>query len=385
MPSYNRGFDLQRILSAYDKQDLGEPFEVVVVDDGSSDSTYEVAKSYKPLNFSLVVERLETNQGSGAARNVALKIARGPILLIVGDDILPEKDFVRQHLAAHTWYPENEIAILGRIEWPDDLPRNSLMEHITGIGAQQFSYHYLVSGEEYDFRHFYTSNISVKMELLNQLDHWFDPDFLHYGFEDIELAYRLRDHGLRILYFSAPLATHYHFHTVWTFAKRQYYAGMMACVFNRKHPGAIGRTPYRMERNKVILKFLAYLTSPLTAKCKDKSDWLEKLSLHLASFYEWRTNPILDRLYVGLLAYYWDKGIIDGIIPEGPVSRRFHDLHACYSLSPLLISHIREALLRSLPLPEGFGMGLVRELSSLRITSIKRPMLGHGISSGKVK
>ncbi len=374
MPSHNRGYDLHRVLSAYDQQDLGEKFEVIVVDDGSTDSTYQVAKSFRPSRYVLQTKRLDRNKGSGAARNIAFELATQPIVLIVGDDILPEHDFVRQHLTAHRWYPEKEYAILGRIDWPDDLPRNSLMEHIVGIGAQQFSYHYLVSGKVYDFRHFYTSNISVKRALLSELDNWFDPDFSHYGFEDIELAYRLREKGLQILYLSSPLGRHYHFHTIWTFTKRQYYAGMMSCVFNRKHPKVIGRAPYYIDRYKRILTILSRFTNIFWYQSVGSSEWLEHAALHLSSFFEWKPNPLLDRLYIGLLNYFWHKGTIDGTINDPVDAMRYHDLHASYALTPLLKSFLTDADNQAIPLPHGFGTTMLKELSTLGLFSLRRPL-----------
>jgi GT2 family glycosyltransferase len=75
------------------------------------------------------------------------------------------------------------------------------MKHIDGIGAQQFSYYYMRSGREYDFRHFYTCNISVKTSFFKALpSRWFDPDFYLYGYEDVEVGYRLAQNGMRIVY-----------------------------------------------------------------------------------------------------------------------------------------------------------------------------------------
>ena len=61
-------------------------------------------------------------------------------ILIVGDDILPDKNLLWGHLIAHKRYQDSNVAILGRIAWPKDLPTNTLMAHIDGIGAQQFRY-----------------------------------------------------------------------------------------------------------------------------------------------------------------------------------------------------------------------------------------------------
>ncbi len=62
--------------------------------------------------------------------------------------------------------PREGRAILGLTRWPAGGTLTATMRHVDGIGAQQFSYHYLQDGEVYDFRHFYTSNVSVARAFL---------------------------------------------------------------------------------------------------------------------------------------------------------------------------------------------------------------------------
>src|SRR3990170_2139929 len=236
MPCYNRAYDLRRILDAYDRQNFTEPFEVIAVDDASFDGSDELLAKYNPKIFSLRVIRMEQNKGQGAARNQAIPLAQAPLVLFVGDDIYPDKNFLEVHLSAHRRYKNENIAILGKLQWPADMLQNTIMTHIDGVGAQQFSFHYLQNNHEYDFRHFYTSNISLKKKLLLSMDHWFDPDFVMYGYEDAALGYRLSRKGMQIIYQDAALAYHYHYHNIFTFADRQNKSGLMACVLVKKHP-----------------------------------------------------------------------------------------------------------------------------------------------------
>jgi glycosyltransferase involved in cell wall biosynthesis len=319
MPCYNRAHDMLRALQAYDRQ-LGDPsFELIAVDDGSNDDTYELLHSFRPLNYSIQAIRQESNQGPAVARNVGISRASAPLVLFVGDDILPDPYFVKGHIAAHRFYPAKETAILGKVVWPDDLPVNTLMVHIDGIGAQQFSYHYLRDGQTYDFRHFYTANISLKKALLDTQPKWFDPDFPHAAFEDIELSFRLTQAGMRIVYLSSLVGYHYHYHNIWTFSNRQFKAGMMASVVVNKQPAA---------RDKLVGRFWTLrllrliLLASLRRQPEDDAERLEHKALHLVSAYEWKNHLLLDQLYLRLLSYYYHKGMIFGSLGDTPLSRK---------------------------------------------------------------
>jgi glycosyltransferase involved in cell wall biosynthesis len=332
MPCYNRAHDLLRVLEAYDRQDVAQPFELIAIDDASTDDTFGLLTRYRPTCYQLIVERQPHNQGPAAARNRALGLVKSPLVIIVGDDILPEPDFVRRHLEAHNYYADPKIAILGKVRWPEDMPCNTLMNHIDGIGAQQFGYHYLQNAQEYSSFHFYTANISVKMALMRGLDHWFDTDFSRAAFEDAELSYRLwRKLGMRIKYLSSPIGNHYHYHTIWTFSVRQYHVGLMGYVLVRKHPEL--EFPLRGPVRKVLTYTMLGL---LRGGAGHSFQTLENQVLQLASDYEWDTHPHLDRLYLQVLDYFYIKGWIDAIFGNKSFVKAIHNTHARLKLVPAL-------------------------------------------------
>ena len=313
MPTYNRSKLLARVLDAYDHQSGEFPFELIAADDGSSDGTPELLKAFRPRRFTLKPIALTRNGGPGRARNEAIAQARAPLVLIVGDDIMPSRDFLAQHLAAHLRHPDAHAAILGRTTWPADLPQNSLMRHIDGIGGQQFGYAHMRDGEELDFRHFYTSNVSIKRSLLDRVQPWFDPLFVHPAYEDAEFAYRLsREAGLRIRYVAAAHATHYHHYGVEAFAGRQYRSGLMASVFLRKHPEL--RSVWRTSR---LLRLARLASVPplrgfLNRLQEAELEATERRAIALGAECESREGPIVDRIYLVLLEYFVLRGMLEG-------------------------------------------------------------------------
>ncbi len=350
MPCYNRSYDLWRTLQAYDRQTTTEPFEVIAIDDGSSDSTFQVLSSYRPRQFRLIPLQLATNQGPSVARNAGLERATSPVVIFVGDDIVPDSDFVEAHLRAHANHPDPTVAILGRVAWADDLPQNTLMKHIDGIGAQQFSYFYLRNGEEYDYRHFYTANVSIKREILEPLEHWFDSTFVYAAYEDAELAYRLSKRGGRILYDSSIVGRHYHYHTFLSFATRQQRCGRMAWVFENKHPDV-----KKDILPEVYLHIgLAFLHLFNLRASSSKVEEMEARALHLACHYEWTPNQSLDFLYSEVLNYFYHKGALESIFASSPLRDRLLAGYAHGRLPPILRKFVHKAYTAGVELPDGF-------------------------------
>jgi glycosyltransferase involved in cell wall biosynthesis len=353
MPCYNRAYDLERVLVRYDEQDTDEEFELIAIDDCSTDRTYEVLCSYQPQHYKLRVLRQSSNQGQASARNRGIEMVESPLVAFVGDDILPEHDFVRCHLEAHRNRPQTEVAILGKVVWGKNLPVNTLMEHIDGEGAQQFSYYYFRDGREYDFRHLYTCNISLKREMLFSEKYWFDGDFHRYGYEDVELGYRLAKHGLRILYQSGIQASHYHYHTIWSFSARQFSSGVSSQILIKKQPALKFHPSFRGHYRKLI----AMACQPTRISVEQAARY-DRLACTVASYYEWLPNPILSKLYMPLLDYFYYNGVFKAFLGERLYETWGHAAHAQAYLLPALKQFSQHALTDSIPLPPGIDANL---------------------------
>src|SRR5262249_43351805 len=135
--------------------------------------------------------------------------------------------------------PNPGLAVLGRIDWPEGMPKNAVMDYVCGDAMLQFAYGLIPQLPTLDHRFFYTSNISLKRQFL--LDAAaagirFDPCFRHAAFEDSEFAFRLAPRGLDIRYAERALAWHDHPLDLESFASRESRAGEMAVIFYRKHP-----------------------------------------------------------------------------------------------------------------------------------------------------
>lgn len=245
LPTYSRGAVLEATLLRLIACTRRVSAEIIVIDDGSRDDTPDRLRRLTNEHPELVMHRVE-NGGPARARNLAAAMARGHMLVFVGDDVSsPADDFLAIHAAAHTRFPENGTAVLGRIGWPDRhaLPTNAVMAHIQGEGEQQFGFHSMTAYSWYDWRLFYSSNVSVKKALVSDwLTQGYDSSFTLAAFEDPEFALRTSQRleaageAFRLFYAPAAYLAHHHPYSVAGFIARQVSAGMMAQRFLELHP-----------------------------------------------------------------------------------------------------------------------------------------------------
>jgi hypothetical protein len=107
------------------------------------------------------------------------------------------------------------------------------LRYINEYGLQ-FGYALIQDKEDVPFNFLYTSNLSMPRDLL--LAEPFDLRFPYAAWEDIELAYRLKRRGLRLVYEPGATVAHDHPTDLARFASRQEKAGYCAVVFYRLHP-----------------------------------------------------------------------------------------------------------------------------------------------------
>jgi len=231
IPTYNRLEMLMRVLKALEDQRDAPPFEVIVINDGSTDPTQNIPTMHWDLRLQF---RTQPNSGPGRARNYGVSLASGKFVVFIGDDTVPERDFLAEHARTHGEANDDPlVACLGYTGWPRKERVTAFMHYINDYGLQ-FGYKLIRDGEMVPFNFFYTSNISIDRQLL--VDHPFDTTFPAAAWEDIELAYRLNELGLKIRYNARAVTRHYHPMTVDSFAKRQYTVGKSGAIFYRKHP-----------------------------------------------------------------------------------------------------------------------------------------------------
>ncbi|MEM9555663.1 MAG: glycosyltransferase family 2 protein [Acidobacteriota bacterium] len=350
LPSYRRRATLEQVLGAWERQRPSSlAFEVVVVDDGSDDGTLELLGHLRPRRFALRFAS-QHNAGPASARNRGLELARAPLVLFAGDDIEPEPDLLAVHVDAHQRDDDEGLAVLGLTRWPGDCRLTATMRHIDGIGAQQFSYHGMRDGEHYDFRHLYTSNISLRRSLLGP--ERFATHFPAAAFEDAELGHRLTYRGLRIVYHAAAVARHHHPYDAASFYRRQARCGAMAAILFVGAPELERWTQLRaLSRVRLSLLGAPHPDDPRLDRLAANWPRWRRRAIDLARRVDAADPPGVDPLLHALFQLGFLEGLAEATWSQPTAHRVLARVYA-ETLPPALDATARALARVGVPLPE---------------------------------
>jgi glycosyltransferase involved in cell wall biosynthesis len=266
IPTCNRVDALPICLEHLELQTFAN-FEVIVVDDGSTDATPEFIERFVASTKLRIRAIRQENSGPARARNRAVALTDAPISIIIGDDILCSPQFCATHVDFHRRNPEVRAVGLGLTVWSSSLQTvTPFMRWMDESGAQ-FAYHDLMRGERPEWRHFYTSNLSLKTQLLRENP--FNERFTKacWMMEDMELGYRLEQRDmLRLVLLPEALAEHFHPTDFRKACKRAYAAGLSSRVFRDLWPlRDVGRHGIIHRFARELLSANAWLLPPVTA------------------------------------------------------------------------------------------------------------------------
>ena len=229
MPTYNEPERLEAALKSLSRQDYPrEATEIIVVDDASAHLDAErLHAGLAPFPLHLI--RNTQNQGRARARNAALRVATGDIIIFLDSDMTVGPDFLRAHAEQHQSH--NEAVFIGNIRFASEIPTTSLTRYIEGRGV-----HAADEGKAMHFKCFVTGNSSVRRSSLLRVG-FFDEDLTAYGGEDLELGYRLHLAGIPMYYAAKALSKHHDLRDLEPLCKlMQTYGSQSIPILLRKHP-----------------------------------------------------------------------------------------------------------------------------------------------------
>lgn len=244
IPSYNARQRLYFNLTALNNQSYeDDDVEVIVIDNGSTDNTMEMLKTFR-LKYPMKVLRIDENRGIALGRNEGVKNAEGEILIFHDSDMLASRNYIKQHLEEHD---EPNVVVCG-LFWrrlftyyykgftPDQIQNFERVR--SNLGMKRLSLYWdeypLLSEEQIkhddlwsysfdldfgfindlrqiirtygrDFEGYHlpwrfsiTNNLSVERKKVIDVG-MFDTNIIRYGYEDYDLGVRLYKSGCRFV------------------------------------------------------------------------------------------------------------------------------------------------------------------------------------------
>lgn len=190
--SYNRSHLLKRTLEAITAQDFPpDQYEVIVVDDGSTDDTLTMAQQLALTAPCRMKVLTKPNDGVSRGRNFGIRAAEGEILLFIDDDTFAEPALVREHVAYHDRYPA--AVVQGWVNHIEELEPKGPRTVKMADRSRSF---------------FWTSNVSVRKKYVDQVGGFYDG-FQEYGYQDMEIGTRLKALGLKKYVNNRAIVSHY--------------------------------------------------------------------------------------------------------------------------------------------------------------------------------
>jgi GT2 family glycosyltransferase len=204
--NWNGAAFLPRCLEALQAQTYRD-FEVLVVDNGSSDGSVDDIEARWP-GFRLL--RLEKNLGFAVANNRAAEMVHGRWLVFLNNDAFPNPDWLEQMVDAALAWPAFSF-FASRLVYADDLNRIQATGDVLNISGFAWSRD---NGIPVDYAHLQLEEVFSPCAAAAMYQRQaflevggFNPDFVSH-LEDIDLGFRLRLSGRRCLYVPAAIAAH---------------------------------------------------------------------------------------------------------------------------------------------------------------------------------
>jgi glycosyltransferase involved in cell wall biosynthesis len=290
--TYNRASILIHCIEKLLKQSI-DSYEVIVVDDGSSDSTCDIMEKIKDKRFRYF--RNNKKKGQPYARNRGIRHSKGDIVIFVDSDVLVDRNFVRDHINLHK--RREKLIVQGMVRH---------IRKVENYGKANWKIDGLCLAG------LITQNVSVKKKHLIEAG-GFDESFGNtMGYMDVEIGRRLKkDFALKTVYaYRSCLAWHLDGYEttekIKSIMKKSYERGKNAVRFSRK----FGKSVAARHVKKSYVSFIT--------KIFGTEHWAEKKGLkYMIDHKNGFSYPFLKWI---IKYHYRDKGIREALVEKSAMN-----------------------------------------------------------------
>src|SRR5262245_25554091 len=240
--SYNGSRTIREVLEGLKRVEYPN-FEVIVVDDGSTDTTAAIASEY---GCRIITTE---NAGLSSARNVALRAADGEIIAYLDDDAVPDRHWL--HYVAAT-FRETDYAAVGG---PNIAPshQNTIADCVDN--APGGPVHVLVTDEIAE--HLPGCNMAIRKSCLEAIG-GFDPTFRVAG-DDVDVCWRLQERGWTLGFAPGAMVLHHRRDTIRRYWKQQQGYGKAEALLEKKWPNKYNSAGHHTFAGRVYGRGIAHV------------------------------------------------------------------------------------------------------------------------------
>ncbi len=267
VPAYNAERTIKQCLDSLMRQDYAGNYEVIVIDDGSSDSTPDIVSTYKRVKLIR-----QSNAGPAVARNRGAKEAQGDIIIFTDSDCMPENSWVSEML--RPFKDKDVVGVKGRYK--------TRQKEITARFVQmeyEDKYSYMQKNDYIDFIDTYSAGFrkDVFLDLKG-----YDSDFPVACAEDVELSFRLSRRGYKMVFNPDAVVYHLHPNKLWNYLKKKYKFAYWRMIAVKKNPDKLIKDSHTPQIMKLQVLFPpAILSSTIFGFANNKFQYLLPVLLFL--------------------------------------------------------------------------------------------------------
>ncbi|MCP4109526.1 MAG: glycosyltransferase [Desulfobacteraceae bacterium] len=251
VPTYNGATRISACIEALLVQQTGRKYEIIIVDDGSTDNTCDIVKKYVKKYDSKALLIVQNNAGPASARNHGVEKASGEIVLFTDDDCIAEPDWLENMLT-----PFEDSDVVGT-KGTYLTNQKELIARFVQIEYEE-KYDELSKHQYIDFLDTYSAAFRRKIFLDNS---GYDTSFSTASVEDQEFSFRLANMGYKMVFAPKAKVWHTHVKTISGYIQKKYKIGYWKLLLLAKNPNKItgdSHTPASLKMQVLLTGILFF-------------------------------------------------------------------------------------------------------------------------------